>query len=147
MFCVICGAETRVTNSRAKKKEPLIWRRRNCSQCDHTFTTREKPDWGVITVLKRDKSRVPFSRAKLFVSILKSLDHSKKSADDSEALTDTVLRDLYPQITDNSIATETIAHTAMSVIKRFDATAFVKYASYQSHLLSTRELKKALSDY
>ncbi len=147
MFCINCHAETRVANSRTMKKEPLVWRRRKCPACGTIVTTREKPDMTTIQVKKRDRATTPFSRAKLFVSIMKSLDHSKKAADDADAITDTVLRHIYTDIDNNSVSTETIARAAMTVLRRFDATAFVKYASYQSHLVSSRELKKALSDY
>lgn len=42
MFCIKCHNLTQVINSRPSKKNPSIWRRRRCSICKYTFTTREE---------------------------------------------------------------------------------------------------------
>ena len=40
MFCIKCfHAKTNVVNSRPKKKNPTVWRRRKCASCNYTFTT------------------------------------------------------------------------------------------------------------
>ena len=44
MICIYClSQKTRVLNSRAHRKNPLVWRRRTCTSCGKIFTSYERP--------------------------------------------------------------------------------------------------------
>ena len=44
MICIYClSQKTRVLNSRAHRKNPLVWRRRICPSCGKIFTSYERP--------------------------------------------------------------------------------------------------------
>ena len=91
MVCIYCGGNTRVTNSRSSKKNPGIWRRRHCDNCNAIFTTSESPDLSVsISVIKREGSLETFSIDDLYVSIFKSLSHRREALNDARHLTNTI---------------------------------------------------------
>jgi hypothetical protein len=65
MLCPFCRqTETKVIDSRASE-EFVIRRRREClnRKCGRRFTTYEKIEEAPLKVIKKDGSRVPFSRA------------------------------------------------------------------------------------
>ena len=77
-----------------------------------------------------EKPHQPFSRDKLFISIFESLKHRKSAQEDATALTDTILRHLYPYIQDAALSRDTIARETTSVLARFDTSASVQYSAY-----------------
>jgi transcriptional repressor NrdR len=63
--CPLCaGLDTKVLDSRDAQDGAAIRRRRVCQQCGHRFTTRERVEELVTTVVKRSGDREPFDRAK-----------------------------------------------------------------------------------
>lgn len=132
MFCIICGSDTNVTNSRSGKKNPSVWRRRNCSNCKNTFTTREKPELSLeIKVKKRSGKFEAFSEDILLISIINSLSHRKDRVRLARELTDTILAKVIP-LNEPVIESKTIYESAYTVIKRFDSAAAVFYKSHHS---------------
>lgn len=130
MICIFCAKETKVTNSRPKKKSPSIWRRRQCESCKAIFSTREKPNLSLsIKVQNSSGNLEPFSEDKLFLSIKDSLSHRKGSLSHSRQLTDTVVSRLLlkssGQITRSEIVTVTY-----KIIRRFDRPAATYYKSH-----------------
>lgn len=74
MFCINCfNKKTNVINSRGHKKQPQIWRRRHCSNCDFTFTTYENFSLDDLLLVANDNKSTPYNRGKLIASIIESL--------------------------------------------------------------------------
>ncbi len=66
MKCPFCGhPEDKVIDSRAAEKGDVIRRRRECEQCARRFTTYERIEDVLPTVVKKDGRREPFDRQKL----------------------------------------------------------------------------------
>ena len=64
MECPVCaGRNTKVVDSRDSRDG--VRRRRVCNTCGHRFTTRERIDETLPTVIKRTGERQPFDRAKI----------------------------------------------------------------------------------
>jgi transcriptional repressor NrdR len=64
--CPHCGHQgSRVLESRGSEEGASVRRRRQCSSCEHRFTTYERCDTQALFVRKRDGSRQPFDRVKL----------------------------------------------------------------------------------
>ena len=147
MVCPFCGnLGTSVTNSRSSNRRGQVWRRRSCEKCGRLFTTRESAEVGFLEVLKRSGRREKFSRAKLLRSLIFATDHLKEP-ETAFALADTVETTLLTALRRGSdvLSTKMISDTVQSVLKRYDALAFVKYLSYQTESLDARDLRRKLA--
>ena len=159
MVCIYCGSKTQVTNSRHQKRHNNVWRRRECLNCHAVFTTEESVEYSGSIVVRSDHSAgtsrgkgsrkatravtglsepsgrihtsmTPFSRDKLYVSVLKCLGHRAAAVEDATALTSTIIARLLLQ-TDNGALTSTIIiDTTHEVLYRFDRAAAVQYRAY-----------------
>lgn len=130
MVCIYCGNETKVVNSRPQKRLNRVWRRRTCLNCGTTFTSTEAVDLsGSVTV--RDIKRLePFQRDKLLMSIYDSLKHRKSALSDATGLTDTVISQLYPLMSDAVIEKTAITEVTGVVLRRFDKAAATHYQAF-----------------
>jgi transcriptional regulator NrdR family protein len=131
MVCIQCSGETRVFNSRLKKRLNKVWRRRECTQCGLVFTSLEEVDYATsLAVRDADGSLKPFSRDKLLLSLYKSLQHRPTALPDASALTDTVIARLHSQTQHSAINDKSIVATAYLVLARFDTVASVHYQAF-----------------
>lgn len=131
MNCIYCGGDTKVVNSRPQKRLQQVWRRRQCQQCHAIFTTLEAAALGGSLVVRgRDGSVQPFSRDKLFASILKACGHRSAAVNDAGALAATIIAALQNAAQTASIDVEQIIATAQAVLERFDTAAAVQYRAY-----------------
>lgn len=74
MKCPFCGnADTQVIDSRTSEEGDAIRRRRQCSSCGKRFTTYERAELFLPAIVKKDGSRVEFSRDKLRGSLMLAL--------------------------------------------------------------------------
>lgn len=134
MVCVYCGAKTRVTNSRSNIRAGRVWRRRECLSCRAISTSREEFDLrDCLAVQHTDKNMDAFMRDTLYMSVVKSLDHSPHAVRDASALCETIVQEIlkHKPIAPN-ISTTTIAKHTKKVLDRYDKTAAIKYCSYRS---------------
>src|SRR5947209_15403170 len=70
MKCPFCGhGEDKVIDSRAGNAGDVIRRRRECEGCTRRFTTYERVEDVLPTVVKKDGRREPFDRHKLVKSM------------------------------------------------------------------------------
>ena len=82
MRCPKCGCqEDKVIDSRASREGATIRRRRECSACNHRFTTYEEVEHEGLMVLKRDGRHEEFSREKLLVRHPQSLPETPRLAE------------------------------------------------------------------
>ncbi len=131
MICIYCGNKTQVTNSRIQKRLNRIWRRRRCLVCNAIFTTEEMADLRTsLSVRCANGPVAPFSRDKLFISILRSVGHRTSSIDDAGALTATVIAILLHDATTAAIGPADIIRTVLATLHRFDNVAAVQYQAY-----------------
>lgn len=133
MVCIQCNEKTQVINSRLQKRLNTVWRRRNCP-LGHTFTTHETIDYGAVWVVVSPQGRISsFSRDRLFLSLLASLQHRKTASTDAAALADTVIQKIGVQIVGTGrINASAIASAAQVALNRFDVAASVHYSAYHS---------------
>lgn len=138
MVCIYCGKDTEVSNSRHQKKNNQVWRRRTCKGCRATVTSIESVDLTYSVRFKAKSGRLePFSRDKLFTSIYKACKHRKQSAEDSTALTATVLTKLHPLIKNATIDRDSLVDITGLILRRFDKTAGTVYLAF--HGLETKD--------
>lgn len=130
-----------MVNSRFFKRSNIVWRRRQ-NDSGVVFTTRESVDLsGVVVVKKRIPKAQPFNQGKLFISLLKACDHLDNAEQVSWDLRRTVEFKLLGAITEDfEVTTTLIAQVCLETLHAYNKTAYVKYASYQSELVSVRKL-------
>ncbi len=127
MKCPYCNSNTVVSNSRSRFKGSQVWRRRQCKSCDSIWTTHEVIDLSTShKVEDRQKRLQPFSRDKLFMSLIDSLRHRKTTLTDATALTDTVIRQVLAHKAP-TIKTYDIALVTHKALINFDKTAAAVY--------------------
>ncbi len=139
MFCVNCfHMNTRVTNSRPSKKQPSVWRRRECQSCHTVFTTHERPSLADNKLVHLpDGKTSTFNLGKLILSIAQAFTHMPETAQYSALwLAQTVEGTLS---TEHQIITPAeIEATTHQVLKHFDEAAALQYAIKHQLLTSTR---------
>ncbi|HSX31503.1 MAG TPA: hypothetical protein VLE99_06325 [Candidatus Saccharimonadales bacterium] len=131
MVCIYCGGKTQVTNSRLQKRLNHTWRRRECYQCGAIFTTQETPELGTsLTVRHGNGPMQPFSRDKLFASVLRAVGHREAAVDDASALTATITAKLLGSSHNASVSPIDIIQIALTTLQHFDTAAAVQYQAY-----------------
>ena len=71
MKCPFCSfADTRVIDSRPADDNNSIRRRRVCDECGKRFTTYEKVETIPLIIIKKDKNREQYDRAKVEAGVL-----------------------------------------------------------------------------
>ena len=136
MVCVYCGGETAVANSRPRKKNNQVWRRRRCLACGATFTTAESAQYGAAWQVQCSGRRLePFSELKLLLSLYRSCEHRKTALGDAQGLTETVVRRLAPLMQDGVIRGTDIAQVALVALNRFDKAAAISYQAFHADTL------------
>ena len=128
MICIKCGHNnTAVTNSRQNKKTSTVWRRRQCKDCGHIFTTYEDVAMDQIQVTSENSS-VAFHHTKLLISIANCFEHMPaKRAENAEALAKTIEAKLIRSGTKTS--PQAICKAVYDSLKHFDRLASVQYAA------------------
>lgn len=129
MICINCFHDkTQVANSRRHKNNPAVWRRRTCPKCQVRFTTYERPSLDDQLVLDRRNQPIPFNIGKLTISVARSFQHNKQSADnDSYFLAQTIESKLI--IHGKSPSVDDIAAITHETLKQFDPIAAIQYAA------------------
>lgn len=129
MRCPYCGTEdNRVIDSRLGREGEEIRRRRECLECERRFTTRERVEYVLPKIIKRDERREEFSRDKLQASLQKACAKRPVSADAIGHIADRVER--YLQDTSESeITSRMMGERVMEELVALDAMAAVRFAS------------------
>lgn len=130
MKCPFCNASTKVYNSRSSHQSTQKWRRRQCLDCNKSFTTREKVDYtGIVSVRSTDNKVSPYSREKLLLSIVRASTNLDLPPEALTELTDSIELTLK-QIAFFTRATQdsnTIIESAIIVLKRYNKNLAVQY--------------------
>ena len=129
MKCPFCGHdESKVIDSRPADDGERIRRRRECLSCKKRFTTHEVIESVPIIVVKRDKSREVFDRAKLTGGILRACEKRPVSLEQIESVVDSIESSLQSSL-DREVTSQSIGKLAMEKLKDVDEVAYVRFAS------------------
>ena len=129
MRCPKCGCqEDKVIDSRASREGATIRRRRECTKCNHRFTTYEEVEHESLMVLKRDGRHEEFSREKLLSGIRKACQKRPVSPQVMEGLTDHIVASVTDKY-ENEVPTEFIGKMVMEGLREIDGVAYVRFAS------------------
>ncbi len=129
MKCPFCGhPEDKVIDSRAAEKGDVIRRRRECESCTRRFTTYERVEDVLPTVVKKDGRREPFDRQKLVRGLRIACNKRPVSVERIELLADAIEREAQESERREITASELGDHV-MNHLRALDEIAYVRFAS------------------
>ncbi|MCK5015955.1 MAG: transcriptional repressor NrdR [Candidatus Peribacteraceae bacterium] len=144
MFCPRCkSTETSVIDSRLAEEGRAVRRRRECSKCDKRFTTFERQELSSLIIIKRDKTREPYSRTKLERGIWLSC--TKRPVTQEQV--DSMLNKLEEKWGTNKkeVASSTIGQDVMKKLRKIDKVAYIRFASVHREFKDVDEFKEAMN--
>lgn len=146
MRCPKCGGqEDRVVDSRASREGATIRRRRECTGCNHRFTTYEEIERDQLMVLKRDGRREEFSKEKLLSGLRKACQKRPISPKVIEDLVENIV-DVVTNKFEREVPAEFVGKMVMDGLREIDDVAYVRFASvyrrFQEATDFVQEVKK-----
>jgi transcriptional repressor NrdR len=129
MKCPFCGhPEDRVIDSRAGASGDTIRRRRECEKCERRFTTYERVEYVLPTVVKKDGRREPFDRKKIVQALSIACNKRPVSADAIEGVADAIEREVQDADA-REIPSAMLGERVMARLREMDDVAYVRFAS------------------
>jgi transcriptional repressor NrdR len=115
-------------DSRVSTTGELTRRRRSCDGCQRRFTTYERVEEILPTVVKKDGRRERFERQKLVSGLRIACNKRPVSVEQIEAITDAIERDIQER-EEKEIASSLIGEKVMARLREADEVAYVRFAS------------------
>ncbi|HEY8500425.1 MAG TPA: transcriptional regulator NrdR [Clostridia bacterium] len=129
MKCPYCSyQEDKVIDSRPTDDGATIRRRRECLGCQKRYTTYEKVEYMPLMVIKKDKSRQPYSREKLMNGILRACEKRPISIDRINRMIDNIEAQIYSTL-EREVTSTAIGEKVMEELRKLDEVAYVRFAS------------------
>ncbi len=127
MQCPACQHDdTRVVDSREARDS--VRRRRECGACGNRFTTFERAEYRLPTIVKRDGRKQPFSRDKLLAGLRLACRKRPVSEDALDEVVTRVERQLSKRA-DREVPTAEIGSLALDELRALDHVAYLRFAS------------------
>lgn len=146
MKCPFCGhPDTQVVDSRGADEGDFIRRRRRCSACDRRFTTYERPELAMPSIVKRNASRHEYDPSKLRASLSLALRKRPVSTEELDAV---VMRIEEKLLTSGQreVSTEMLGELVMAELKKLDKVAYVRFASVYKSFEDIGEFVEAIRE-
>jgi len=146
MQCPYCREmDSRVIDSRLASGGTVTWRRRECDACKRRFTTYERVENVLLTVVKKDGKREPFDRQKLLRSLSVACNKRPVSMDALEAEAEALERELG-EAGEREVSSELIGERVMERLKRLDGVAYVRFASVYKSFRDIDEFMEEMAE-
>ena len=150
MKCPFCGdQESKVVDSRHSEDGLSIRRRRECSRCQHRFTTYEMVETLPILVVKRNGSRQNFDKNKIVNSMIRAFDKRKADIVELERIATEIEQSVQNSL-EREVTTERLGEMVMERLKPVDEVAYIRFASiyhqFQDANSFMREISKFLEE-
>lgn len=129
MRCPFCGhTDTQVIDSRVSEDGDTIRRRRRCLSCDKRFTTYERVELLMPSVVKRDGVRSEFDVRKLRGSLSLALRKRPVSMESIDAAVSRI-EEILLTSGRREVSSQYIGELVMAELKKMDKVAYVRFAS------------------
>ncbi len=139
MKCPYCGApDSRVVDSR--EADQSVRRRRECPYCGARFTTYERPQRPGLFVIKKDRRREAFDRAKLLGGIRKACEKRPLAAGLLDNLAEEIEAELY-RMGKLEVPSTAVGDMVMERLKKLDHVAYIRFASVYRDFTDITALK------
>jgi len=144
MKCIFCSSETKVTDKRDSETETR--RRRECLKCGKRFTTYERVEELNFIVVKKDKSREPFSREKLKKGIEKACEKRPIETEKIDKMINEIERKIREKIKGKEISSIEIGELVMKSLKKIDKVAYIRFASVYQDFKDVSDFKREIKE-
>ncbi len=129
MKCPFCrDLENKVIDSRLTQEGDVIRRRRECLQCHRRFTTYERAEEALPTVVKKDGRRETFDRMKIVAGLRRACEKRPVSIETIEATVDRIERALQDR-GEKEVQSSVVGEAVMRELHGLDTVAYVRFAS------------------
>ena len=146
MRCPYCSHdETQVVETRDSDEGGVIRRRRRCLHCEKRFTTYERAEISLPTVVKKNNTRAEFDSAKLRASMTLALRKRSVSAEQVDAAIERIQDKLLASGA-RELPSSRIGELVMRELKRLDKVAYVRFASVYREFEDVDEFRQLISD-
>jgi transcriptional repressor NrdR len=134
-----------VVDSRLAAGGTTTWRRRECDVCKRRFTTYERVEYSLPTVVKKSGQREPFSREKLLHSLRIACNKRPVTADQMEEAAEGLERELAENAGKEVTSLE-VGERVMALLKALDEVAYVRFASVYKSFRDIDEFMREMGD-
>ncbi|MCF8206039.1 transcriptional regulator NrdR [Roseateles puraquae] len=146
MRCPFCShTETQVSETRESDEGDVVRRRRRCLSCDKRFTTYERADIALPSVVKKDGRRADFDPAKLRASMQLALRKRPVSVEQIDAAINRIEEKLLASGA-REIASTRLGELVMRELKRIDKVAYVRFASVYRSFEDVDEFRQLIRE-
>jgi len=129
MRCPFCSHdETQVVETRESDEGDVVRRRRRCQKCGKRFTTYERSEIALPSVVKKDGTREDFALAKLRGSMQLALRKRPVSVEQIDAALERIQDKLLAGGA-REVTSARLGELVMRELKRMDKVAYVRFAS------------------
>ena len=140
MRCPFCSAvEDKVVDTRPSEDEQIIRRRRECAGCGKRFTTYERVEELLPTVVKKDSRREPYDRTKLLAGVTKACEKRPVPVDALEKMADSIERTLR-ETGEKEITSSQLGDAVLKHLRQIDDVAYLRFATVYMHFKDATEL-------
>jgi transcriptional repressor NrdR len=144
--CPFCShTETQVAETRESDEGDVVRRRRRCLSCDKRFTTYERADIAMPSVVKKDGRRADFDPAKLRASMQLALRKRPVSVEQIDAAINRIEEKLLASGA-REIASTRLGELVMRELKRIDKVAYVRFASVYRSFEDVDEFRQLIRE-
>ena len=146
MKCPFCGhEETGVVDTRVSDEGDIVRRRRKCSACEKRFTTYERPEIQLPQVVKKNGSRIEFSRAKLRASLELALRKRPVSTELVDAAV-TAIEEKLLSAGLREVLSQQLGELVMAELKKLDKVAYIRFASVYRNFEDVDAFSRAIKE-
>ena len=146
MRCPFCShEETQVVETRDSDEGDVVRRRRRCHACDKRFTTYERAEIALPSVVKKDGTRADFDATKIRASMQLALRKRPVSVEQIDAALERI-QDKLLNSGAREVPSTRLGELLMRELKRIDKVAYVRFASVYRSFEDVDEFRQLIRD-
>jgi transcriptional repressor NrdR len=144
--CPFCSfEETQVVETRESDEGDVVRRRRKCQGCDKRFTTYERAEIALPSVVKKDGTRAEFDVSKIRASMSLALRKRPVSVEQIDAAVERI-QDKLLNSGAKEVPSTRLGELVMRELKRIDKVAYVRFASVYRSFEDVDEFRQLIRD-
>ena len=144
MKCPFCThVESKVIDSRVSTANDVTRRRRECEGCARRFTTYERVEEVLPSVVKKDGRREVFDRQKVLYGLRKACEKRAVAIERLEQIVDLIERELIDS-GEKEVAAIGVGERVMNHLRALDDIAYVRFASVYRSFRDIEEFRAEL---
>ena len=144
MRCPFCSAiEDKVVDTRPSDNQQVIRRRRECAACARRFTTYERVELAMPTVIKSNGYRTAYDREKIRTGFMRALHKRPVPTDNVDDAINRVEARILA-LGEREIKSRTIGELVMRELKKMDDVAYIRFASVYEDFQRVDDFRDAI---